>query len=444
VLLERLNGWSAEELPRLNHAVIFGGADPTSVAAELHRSVLPELPEPDSFSPTAAMQAVVDLGLIGASVARHFQQADPSRKEVPEQAFRGLSVGAGQTPFPEYFTRLAARTGTGHYLRDSYASLVRWNVPTIEVHWNSEQLARLPGCFDDNEVRTYTGDVGERLFFELIKKSEALERAANDLLQPLSDGTVGMESADGLERVRTATVLLMALRQLNLDFTSRPSHESLTPEHFLDVFRQFAVHWHRDDIPPSGAQDPEFLKRDFLLGIDFPGYDHHVRRMFPALLDEERSELTRAMARPSLPTMLVDSLGMSFATLAQTPLAQLREIIRTHPALAAYYLLLNANARVAGVHLMLTKRFLFKPQRDREQAGLPDSPLVSNRRGTTGMDELLLERLSLARKNHPLGFLHHLHSHHLAEVGGLEPIPAIHTEDVAEMIRYGSTALTAP
>ena len=44
----------------------------------------------------------------------------------------------------------------------------------------------------------------------------------------------------------------------------------MPPEHFMDVFRQFAVHWTADDIPPSGALDPEALKRDFLLGIGIP------------------------------------------------------------------------------------------------------------------------------------------------------------------------------
>ena len=52
-----------------------------------------------------------------------------------------------------------------------------------------------------------------------------------------------------------------------------------------------------------------------------------------------------------------------------------------------WYRLLTAHARAAGAHLMLSKKFLFKPQQQRDDAGLGDRPLVSNRAGTTGMNE---------------------------------------------------------
>jgi hypothetical protein len=51
---------------------------------------------------------------------------------------------------------------------------------------------------------------------------------------------------------------------------------------------------------------------------------------------------------------------------------------------------------------MLSKKFLFKPQRRRDEAGQGDRPLVSNRRGTTGMNELFLEKLTRARQEHLL------------------------------------------
>jgi 2-phospho-L-lactate transferase/gluconeogenesis factor (CofD/UPF0052 family) len=74
--------------------------------------------------------------------------------------------------------------------------------------------------------------------------------------------------------------------------------------------------------------------------------------------------------------------------------------------LAALYRLLTAHARVAGVHLMLSKRFLFDPQRERDRAGLGDPGVVSNRTGTTGMDEGRLETLTQARRRHLLTPLH--------------------------------------
>ena len=51
---------------------------------------------------------------------------------------------------------------------------------------------------------------------------------------------------------------------------------------------------------------------------------------------------------------------------------------------------------------MLSKRFLFNPQRRRDEEGIGDRQLVSNRRGTTGMDESILDRLTRMRRDHLL------------------------------------------
>jgi hypothetical protein len=80
-------------------------------------------------------------------------------------------------------------------------------------------------------------------------------------------------------------------------------------------------------------------------------------------------------------------------------------VVREHPQLATWYLLLAANARIGAVHLMLTEKFLFKPQRVRDASGAGDRPLVSNRQGTTGMKEPLLVQLARARRRHLLQFL---------------------------------------
>ena len=97
------------------------------------------------------------------------------------------------------------RTGKG---KRQHAALVRWNVPTCEVFWRGERLAVLPGLFDDGVTRTYTGDVGEVRFFELMKKTEAVERAANDLLEPLVTGEVPLDSPPALYRFQLATTLM--------------------------------------------------------------------------------------------------------------------------------------------------------------------------------------------------------------------------------------------
>jgi hypothetical protein len=51
---------------------------------------------------------------------------------------------------------------------------------------------------------------------------------------------------------------------------------------------------------------------------------------------------------------------------------------------------------------MLSKKFLFKPQRRRDAHGLGDGPLVSNRAGTTGMTERYLEQMTRSRREHAL------------------------------------------
>jgi hypothetical protein len=118
--------------------------------------------------------------------------------------------------------------------------------------------------------------------------------------------------------------------------------------------------------------------------------------------------LDRQAARPPLPTTLLAATGLDTAALSTASPAQLQALVREHPGLAAWYLLLAANAKFGAVHLMLTERFLFKPQRVRDLAGVGDRPLVSNRRGTTGMEEPLLVRLTRARQNHPLRSIGHV------------------------------------
>jgi hypothetical protein len=173
-------------------------------------------------------------------------------------------------------------------------------------------------------------------------------------------------------------------------------------EHFMDVFRQFAVHWRADDIPPSGALDPEAIKRDLLLGIAIDGYPRHVRRLFPALLTAERAAIEALMEQPTLPRRLLAALDVDPAALATAGPADLHRLVGREPALADWYRLLAAHARTAGAHLMLSKKFLFKPQSERDLAGLGDQRLVSNRAGTTGMTETFLERLTRARREHVL------------------------------------------
>ncbi len=394
-----LAAWFGEELPHLNRAVLSGA--PRTAVADGLRSILPGLPSPGELSPVQAQRLVIGLGLAGASVARHFQEADPSRRGTPERAFDGLAAGPELLPFRAYFAALADRTGTGHYERDAYASLVLWNVPTTEVYVGDSRLAALPGV-SDGPVLTYTGNPAEHWFFELVKRGQTLELGVNLLLEPLATGDVGLAAPEGLHRVRQATTLLEALRRLFLEFAdARPGH-GMQPQYFMDVFRQFAAHWVTGDIPPSGALDVDAVKRDFLLGTIDEHYLQHVGRIMPALLTAERDDLIRWMGRPSLPEQLLAALGTDPAQLAALSTDRLDALAATHPAVTDWHRLLTGHARAAGAHLMLSKRFLFNPQRQRDEQGLGDAQLVSNRKGTTGMDETILDRLTRLRREHAL------------------------------------------
>jgi hypothetical protein len=289
--------------------------------------------------------------------------------------------------------------------------------------------------FDDGLVRTYTGAPDERRFFELVKVSETIELAANTLLAPVHDGDVDPVGARGRRAMVTAAVLLEALRKVNATFAALPPEEGLRPSYFMDVFRQFAVHWTPGDVPPSGALDPEAISRDLILGTTTPAYEAHLGRLMPGLLTAERQAVARLRERPTLPEVVLGRLGLDGASLAGWSPERLRRTVGRHPALAALYLLLNAHARASGVHLLLAKKFLFAPQRQRDAAGVGDRGVVSNRRGTTGMTESFLEELSRARRGHPLSTLRALGTAQVAELADLARVRKEAPADLTTLVR---------
>src|SRR5690349_6736692 len=170
----------------INREILAGRSSPETLRHDLDRNVLAHLPSPEQLTEQQAQRLVVILGLAGASLGRHYQEAADVNRAAPEAAFAGLRVGSAGEPFLQYFTRLAAQTGCDHGPRDSYASLVRWNLPEVDVHWGGQQMALLPSVFDDDLVRSYTGVADECRFFGLLKSSEVLELAVNRQLLPLS------------------------------------------------------------------------------------------------------------------------------------------------------------------------------------------------------------------------------------------------------------------
>jgi hypothetical protein len=433
--VSELNNWVLTILPAMNRGILAGQDRPEALPDRLADGPLAALPPPDQLRPPQARQLITLLGLIGASVARHFQEQDLTRKARPSGAFQALRISPAAMPFLDYFRRLAIATEAGHPGRDCYASLVRWNAPTVEIRLGRSVVAALPGEFGDGRIRSYTGDAGEVGFFALLKESEALELGANELLQPIADRTVDVISTEATDRVAQATVLLAALRQLNMDFALRPAAAGgLRPDHFMDVFRQFAVHWQAGDVPPSGAQDPEFIRRDLLLGISWPGYADHLRRIGPSLLAAESVDLRRQLDADALPTILLRKLGLTVGDLQAVSPTALRDLLSQHPALGAWYRLLAANARYASTHLLLTERFLFQPQRTRDLDGRGDRALVSNRRGTTGMEQPFLRQLADARRRHSLASLARVPAAELGRITGLPPLQRMTSADVSAIV----------
>ncbi len=315
--LDLVNEWSLYQMPEMNREIVAGRCERATLRLNLSRNVLANLPSPEMLSSDQAQRLVVMLGLAGASVGRHYQESAEENRRTPEQAFAGLTVGSGSESFLEYFARLAKRTGTGHGTRDCFASLVRWNAPPAEVHWAGQRIATLPSVFDDGLVRTYTAAPDEFRFFGLLKASEALEMAVNQQLAPLSDGALDLGDEEALGRIARAVMLLDALRQLNIHFAGLPSDQGLNVSYFLDVFRQYAVHWQPDDIPPSGAQDSEAIFRELMVGIAMPTYPQHVRRLFPSLLEVERTRLETLLNRPSLPEVALRRAGLDAVQLSR-------------------------------------------------------------------------------------------------------------------------------
>jgi hypothetical protein len=142
--------------------------------------------------------------------------------------------------------------------------------------------------------------------------------------------------------------------------------------------------------------------------------------------------LERLMAEPTLPQRLLAGLAVDPDSLTGVDAAGLRRLVRDHPALADWYRLLTAQARGSGAHLMLSKKFLFKPQNQRDREGLGDKPLVSNRAGTTGMTETFLERLTRARREHALAPLRRVLSGETTD-NDAEPAVPWHTGTAASV-----------
>ncbi|TWP53752.1 hypothetical protein FKR81_03065 [Lentzea tibetensis] len=410
-----MNEWTLRRFPELNQAILTGEPHPADLVRALRAEVFPSLPEPDACDETRARQIVTLLGMWGSACVRHHVQCGLASATDPRAVFDALDVRG--EPFRSYFARVAVRTGTGHPDRDTYVSYFHWNPPAIRVHW-SGVTRTAPGAFGDGEVRTYTGDPRERELVLFVKTAEAVEKAANETVEPLTRDFTG----DAVDRMVAGAGLLNAVHRIFAEFTRLPPDRAMNAEFFSDTWRQYTNHWEPGDFPPSGVADTEFLARDLVLGIDVPDYASHVRHVHPALLPADRGRLTSLIGRVPLPTQILRRLGI---TRLPTDTGDLLALATAHPELAACYLLLAENVRVASTHLNFTKRYVFDLRRDRDAAGVPDTPVVSGRAGSTGIPEAILERLKRGRRNHPLTAFERVPRSALTAIAGMPPAPPL-------------------
>lgn len=431
-----LNEWALKKFPEYNRKVLARQI-PFAELINLINGFLKQIPDIDHLYTIDTKRLLVILGIWGSSVIRHYQEAHPGTvKQFPDAALKCLTIGEKKGDFREYFNQLAHLSETGHPPRDAYASLVRWNTPTSTVYWNNQPISQLEGVFNDNYIRTYTDDIGEQLILELFKRCEALEKAANDALAPLWNGSVGNFSNDEvLYRFTLATHMLAGIQRLMLDFPFGDSRGKLTADYFIDVFRQFAIHWDVDDVPPSGPQDVEFIKRDLLTGMGLPRYIQHVHRIYPGLLEEERNELSKLFHLQALPLQLLERVGLTHPSLDILSKEDLALILKENPVIVYCYVFLCTNARLSAAHLMLAKRYLFKPMRIREKLGVAaDDAAVPNENGITGLAEGALERLNQGRKHHLLIRLAQFTSNELFQIAGVGRCPELATDEALGLL----------
>ncbi|MDI2125061.1 hypothetical protein [Yinghuangia seranimata] len=397
-MIPALNAWTLDALPRLNNAVLAGDSPCESLTDALSDGVLPRLPADVGALPAAdARRLTVLLGMWGSACVRHFVQSGRVTQTGTGAVFARLDVhGRG---FRDYLGEVAARTGAGHPDRDTYVSYFHWNPPTVRVDYVGQHWCA-PGVFEDGLLRTHTGDDRERELLLFVKSAEAVELAANDLIEPLL--TEDLPPADRIERMTAAAVLLGAVHRIFAAFTRLPAERRMTPEFFTDTWRQYTNHWEPGDYPPSGAADAEFIARDLILGVDVPDYLSYVRRLFPALLPDGRARLTRLMGATPLPALVLARTGVTPDDLHGAAPDKLLAIAEQHPELAACYLLLAENVRVATAHLNFARRFVFDLRRTRDADGTPDTVVMSSRIGSTGIRESFMDELKNGRRRHPL------------------------------------------
>ena len=126
-------------------------------------------------------------------------------------------------------------------------------------------------------------------------------------------------------------------------------------------------------------------------------------------------------------------------TLDNLSIEEKAEFLSKHPEIAACYLVLHANATIASSHHMLVTKYLFKPQKAREEDGRGDNFLVSNYAGTTGLENHPLTVLMRGRKNALSPIFRGFSLRDMASFAGM-PVPELTAEDLPTLVRPAAAA----
>lgn len=414
-----LKEWIFSEFYPMNTKILQGELTAEEMARIVNHHALMELPTIDTLNSREAWQILTLLGIFAASVERHAQQA-VRRQASAEEVIPGRGIAMllinGKQPFLEYFQALADRLNHPH--RDSFITYIEMNGPCTEVtHPGTGQpLYRLGDLFEDGAFLTFTGNVQEKEFITLLKKSISLQGAANLLMEEALNHPEGLQAREAIQALTTAATFMFSIRDLIADFIRRAPFST---DFFLDEFRQYAIRWYADRKikASSAANDDSALLRDLILFTDlippregFSGFRSHVRDTYHVLLPDSVAHLERAMNRESLEVRVSQALQLDLETLLTLKENQVTELLQNHPWLAACLVLYRAQSEASKTHFSTIMKYLVWPKRKRDKTSDPREQVtvVPNVRGSTGMEPMgIMMWLDQARAQHPLAVLGH-------------------------------------
>ncbi|MCA1992060.1 MAG: hypothetical protein LDL41_08430 [Coleofasciculus sp. S288] len=403
----------------MNTKVLQGELTAEEMARIVNHHALMELPAIDTLNSREAWQILTLLGIFAASVERHAQQA-VRRQASAEEVIPGRGIAMllinGKQPFLEYFQALADRLNHPH--RDSFITYIEMNGPCAEVTnpGTGQPLYRLGDLFEDGAFLTFTGNVQEKEFITLLKKSVSLQGAANLLMEEALNHPEGLQARKAIQSLTTAATFMFGIRDLIADFIRRAPFST---DFFLDEFRQYAIPWYADRKikASSAANDDSALLRDLILFTElippregFSGFRSHVRATYHVLLPDAVARLERAMNRESLEVRVSQALQLDLETLLTLNESQIAELLQNHPWLAACLVLYRAQSEASKTHFSTIMKYLVWPKRKRDKTSDPREQVtvVPNVRGSTGMEPMgIMMWLDQARAHHPLAVLGH-------------------------------------